>query len=480
MPIALSPSETYDFKGIWSGSITILPGNKPAILYTSINNQKYQVQSLAFPKDLNDPYLKEWFKVPQNPVIVATSNDTNIDPFEFRDPSTAWQLPDGKWRIVVGTQQGNNNGSAALYTSEDFTNWINVGHPLYSTKGTGMWECPDFFPVYVGESLGADTSIIGDNVKHVLKVSLIPSHCEHYTIGRYDIGNDIYIPDQGSNETEFGLRCDYGNYYASKSFFDGSTNRRITFGWVSESSTQEEAIARGWSGLQGIPRTIVLDKFGKQLVQWPIMEIERLRHSQVDFPSQIIRGGSLIEIFGITNSQADVEISFEIPDLKNAEELDPTWTNPQKLCSNKGASVEGRLGPFGLLTLASTGLEEYTAVFFRIFKAQDKYVVLMCNDLSRSSLNPTTDKPSYGTFVDVDPVKEELSLRTLIDHSIVESFVAEGKSCMTARVYPTQAVNGNAKLYVFNYGTEDVKLTKMSAWSMKAAQMNLPTNELGQ
>lgn len=78
-----------------------------------------------------------------------------------------------------------------------------------------------------------------------------------------------------------------------------------------------------------------------------------------------------------------MEISFKIPDLNHIEEFDPTWTNPQILCSHKGATEKGILGPFGLLTLASTGLEEYTAVFFRIFKAPNKYMVLMCSDQSR-------------------------------------------------------------------------------------------------
>lgn len=81
--------------------------------------------------------------------------------------------------------------------------------------------------------------------------------------------------------------------------------------------------------------------------------------------------------------QADVEISFQTTAFEKAEVLDSIWTNPQFLCSQKGASVKGALGPFGLLVLASNGLQEYTAVFFRIFKGQDKHIVLMCSDQSR-------------------------------------------------------------------------------------------------
>ena len=82
--------------------------------------------------------------------------------------------------------------------------------------------------------------------------------------------------------------------------------------------------------------------------------------------------------------QADVIITFEISELSKAEVLDPSWTDPQLLCSRKGASVKGGIGPFGLLVLASKGLQEYTAVFYRIFKSHNKYVVLMCSDQSRS------------------------------------------------------------------------------------------------
>lgn len=81
--------------------------------------------------------------------------------------------------------------------------------------------------------------------------------------------------------------------------------------------------------------------------------------------------------------QADVEVTFSLPSLDKAEEFDPSWVNAQDLCGMKGSTVQGGVGPFGLLTLASEHLEEYTPVFFRIFKAKGKHVVLMCSDAKR-------------------------------------------------------------------------------------------------
>ncbi|KAJ4958397.1 hypothetical protein NE237_025508 [Protea cynaroides] len=451
--IAIKPSITSDINGCWSGSATILPGGKPAILYTGIDPQNRQVQNLALPEDLSDPYLRKWIKSPHNPVMTPIDG---INASSFRDPTTAWKAPDGKWRVIVGSKI-DRLGKAILYRSKDFVHWERALHPLHSSNNTGMWECPDFYPVSVDSPVGLDTSVNGPTVKHVLKASLDDTRYEYYTIGTYDLEKDKYVPDDGSVDNKSGLRYDYGKYYASKTFFDSLKNRRILLGWINESDSVQDDVNKGWSGLQAIPRTIWLSKTGKQLVQWPIKEISKLREKSVDLLSTKLKAGSVVEVLGITASQADVEVSFDLPTLENLkiENMDPSWANPQVLCSEKGASVKGSLGPFGLLVLASKGLEEQTAIFFRVFKSQERYVVLMCTDQSRSSLAQDLDKTTYGAFLDVNPL-HGLSLRSLIDHSIVESFGGQGKVCITARVYPELAIYDNAHLYVFNNGTENL------------------------
>ncbi|KAI3455570.1 hypothetical protein Pfo_012233 [Paulownia fortunei] len=433
-PIAIYPTtQQSDINGCWSGSATILPGGRPAILYTGINPQNQQVQNLAIPKNLSDPYLIEWIKSPYNPLMAPTV-ENKIDASSFRDPTTAWLGRDGRWRVIIGNKRGRR-GMALLYRSKDFVHWTKAKHPLYSTKDSGMWECPDFYPVSTSSVDGVDTSMVGNGLKHVLKASLSNALHDSYALGTYNLEKDVFIPEKGRLEIGSELRYDYGKFYASKSFFDSSTNRRILWGWISESTNETTDAMKGWSGLQAIPRKVWLDKSGKQLVQWPVEEIEKLRTSQVISPSTVLKGGSVLEVSGVTASQVDVDISFEISTFTNVEELDPRWTDPQAICGQKGVSVKGGLGPFGLLVLASKDIQEHTAVFFRIFRDKSRYVVLMCSDQSRSSLHLDYDKPIYGAFVDLDPVKEKLSLRSLIDHSIVESFGGEGKACITARVF---------------------------------------------
>lgn len=58
-----------------------------------------------------------------------------------------------------------------------------------------------------------------------------------------------------------------------------------------------------------------------------------------------------------------------------------------------------------------------------------------------------------------------------IDNSVVESFGAQGKTCISSRVYPTIAIYNNAHLFVFNNGTEPITVDSLDAWSM-----NPPSN----
>lgn len=138
-----------------------------------------------------------------------------------------------------------------------------------------------------------------------------------------------------------------------------------------------------------------------------------------------------------------------------------------------------------------------------IFSKQHINFLFVCWLKNSSSLTKGIYKPSFAGFVDVELANKELSLRSLvsfrlfysllslsflplyiyiwfcsssffaqIDHSVVESFGARGRTCITSRVYPTLAVFSDAHLFVFNNGTESVTVESLDAWSMKTPVMN--------
>ena len=322
---AIYPSKPFDINGCWSGSATVLPGNKPVILYTGVDPQNRQVQNYAIPANLSDPYLTEWIKPDDNPIV---DPDSGVNASAFRDPTTAWLSNSGHWKTIIGSKR-RKRGVAYLYRSRDFVKWTKAKHPLHSAPNTGMWECPDFFPVPLSGNQGLDVSVTGNWVKHVLKVSLDVTRYEYYTVGKYYHERDRYVPDNTSVDGWSGLRYDYGNFYASKTFYDPAKKRRVLWGWANESDSAVDDVSKGWAGiqvcfflvgldclwmsdpsetfewlfLQAIPRTVWLDPNRKQLLQWPVEELNGLRGKQVKLSHQKLYKEQHVEVKGITAAQ---------------------------------------------------------------------------------------------------------------------------------------------------------------------------------
>lgn len=466
----------YDIKGVWSGSATFLDG-VPVLLYTGWSNSSTQIQSMAVPEDPSDPLLREWDKSPHNPIAQAPPGYNSS---EFRDPTTAWKGDDGVWRILVGANRGvgGNIGTALLYKSKDFSKWTFSGQLHYVPK-TGMWECPDFYPVPVsGSKLGLDTSVHGKHVKHVLKVSLDDKKHDYYSVGTYNTTSDTYTAEDASLDTGIGLRYDYGKFYASKTFFDQNKNRRILWGWANESDSAQADIDKGWSSVQCLPRLIWLDpKTTTNLVQWPVKEVEDLRYNEVTKKDLKLAAGATMLWSGAKGAQLDIEVEFAMPVVNTShgeQSNELSAENGHLTCSQLVAGANlGGYGPFGVHVLATKDLKERTSLFFYIVKSGKSWKTLSCSDQSKSSLttNLGADLTTYGSTVHIHESDTGLSLRVIVDHSIVETFAQGGRTVTTSRVYPKLAIGQSAHVFLFNHGFEEIVVQSISTWNMKSAML---------
>ncbi|PRQ18113.1 Acid beta-fructofuranosidase 2, vacuolar [Rosa chinensis] len=135
----------------------------------------------------------------------------------------------------------------------------------------------------------------------------------------------------------------------------------------------------------------------------------------------------------------DIVAEFEL-DQKVIESA--AESNKEFSCQTSGGAAKlGALGPFGLVVLADDCLSERTdPVYFYVVKGSGGTVnTYFC-----------ADQISY-----VPALKgEKLSVRILVDHSIIESFAQGGRTTITTRVYPTQAIYGAARLFLFNNATD--------------------------
>lgn len=465
LPLAMVADQWYDQNGVWSGSATILSDNRVVMLYTGSTNESVQVQNLAYPVDPSDPLLIKWEKYSGNPVLVPPPG---INKKDFRDPTTAWLTSEGKWRIIIGSKI-NKTGISLVYDTLDFKTYERLDGIFHGVPGTGMWECADFYPVSEVSNEGMETSANGLGVRHVVKASLDDDRHDYYAIGTYDEKNSKWYPDDPKIDVGIGIRYDYGIFYASKSFYDQNKRRRILWGWISESDSELADVRKGWASLQGIPRTVSLDKkTGTNLLQWPVEEVESLRLTSSEFNDVQVTPGSVVPLDVGTATQLDIVAEFEVDKKALEETAKANYT--EFSCSTSGGAVQrGALGPFGLLVLADDIRSEQTPVYFYIVKGSDGNLkTFFCTDQSRSSVASDVNKQIYGSFVPVLE-GEKLSVRILVDHSIVESFAQGGRTCITSRVYPTRAIYGAARIFAFNNATEATVTTSLKIWEMNSA-----------
>ncbi|KAK7334499.1 hypothetical protein VNO80_26256 [Phaseolus coccineus] len=456
LPIAMVPNDWYDINGVWTGSATILPGGKIIMLYTGDTNSYVQVQNLAYPANLSDPLLLHWVKYPGNPILLPPPG---IGSKDFRDPTTGWIGPDGKWRIAIGSKKGKT-GLSLVYKTIDFINFEPNDHYLHAVPGTGMWECVDFYPVSINGSNGLNTSVNGPYVKHVLKASLDDRRVDSYAIGTYFVENDTWVPDDPLKDVGIGLLLDYGIYYASKTFYDEEKERRIVWGWVDETDIESDDLKKGWASLQTIPRTVLFDnKTGTNLLLWPVEEVESLRLSSDEFEGMVVKPGSVVPLNISLATQLDIFAEFEI------EWLNSRSNGKNNIgCGRGGATDRSAFGPFGLLAIADDSLSEQTPIYFRLSNT----TTFFCVDETRSSKASDVAKSIYGSEISILS-DEKLSMRILVDHSIIESFAQGGRSVITSRVYPTEAIYGAARLFVFNNATDiNIKIS-LKIWQLNSA-----------
>ncbi|CAM6116621.1 unnamed protein product [Calypogeia fissa] len=488
----LRPTEWYDIFGAWSGYASIREDGSPVILYTggrtAFSSLAEQSQNMALPEDPEDPLLRKWYKVDQNPIMF---NPDFIRPQDFRDPTTAWLEDDGLWRVALGSRLDNPDGSrdgiALMYTSTDFYNWNLTDTILDRVAGTGMWECLDLYPILTEGQVGANHSVLRksywpdaenhaehyhNEIKYVLKASMDELRHDHYAIGTYSLETHEFIPDDRSIDVGIGYRYDWGKFYASKTFFDPTTRRRILWGYVNESDSETDDITKGWACAMAIPRTVWLDPLTKSnLLIWPVAEVEKLRTSHTSHRNIALKPEETWKVKGGEGNQLDVLVTFERPNVSAIDESTPDSVEEFD-CSQGGSAHRGTFGPFGVLVLADDKLIEHTGVFFFISRKKNgDWGTKVCSDQSKSSQAKGLDKTVYGSYLMMVESETELSLRILIDHSMIESFVQGGRFAITARVYPQIALNNNAGVFLFNNGTTPVTVKSVDVYKMGSVKM---------
>ncbi|CAM9440911.1 unnamed protein product, partial [Ectocarpus fasciculatus] len=461
--------------GVYSGSATIMRGTveQRSQVWLSASTPTNDMMLLAYPASLADPTLENWTWDSLNPVIYATSNETNGIPPPGRDPTEFWpcgQEGDNQWCVAYATQlsegcpcsgvSGMAIFSAVFYDSAPMSplswgSWNFEGYMLNDTAGAVMWECVDFFPLNDDDedpfaesvwmlkySIGPGPSLVHDNYRFLFLYLIDlcdrytlpwgnPGPRDYYVTGVYDPKGKVAFDVDDSlwdeaMQRDTSVALDNGAFYASKTFLSDAYGR-VLWGWLPEERPSDGyGEPFGWAGAMSLPRQVIPYRngsYGSWMVRTPPVEavLENIRTDSVVQSGIVLRGTEYVSLVGISGQQVEVLLH-----------IDTTAMNVGDQC--------------GVRVLSSLDISpesaEYTDIGLTYFVETEGSSLTLSVDPSNScsdasaKVNRTISStaPLHNDFI---TDAGNVDLRVIIDHSVVESFLAGGRRATTRRVYPS-------------------------------------------
>ncbi|WP_143959761.1 GH32 C-terminal domain-containing protein [Litoribacter populi] len=413
-PIALAPEKgelTPD--GIWSGGAGFDPDGNPLLYFTAGNDDLMpnQAVAIAFPKDLDDPNLKEW---EMHPELVAEKPEEYLEN-EFRD-AFVWQDED-KWYMLVGTGLEGRGGSASLFESDNAYQWEYL-NPFYISDFDKypylglVWELPVFLPIGKYES-GEDRFIF------LISPVRDPADVEvFYWLGRFDKEEQKFVPDQEAPQL-----MDYGDFgfTGPSGMMDPASGKPVVFTIAQGKHNGIDPFELGWAHNAGLPVVLDLDDDG-DLAFEPVPAIESLR------------GDLLLELENVPIKEAN-------------ERLAEIAGDDLEILLNFASSKEKK----GITVRKSPNEEELTLIYYN-------------PENSMFGVDRTKSSKLQKLGIDegeLDLKGEALELRVFLDKSMLEIYANKRKS-ITTRVYAEQDATGLTLI-----GEDDLIVQSLKIWRMK-------------
>lgn len=366
-----------------------------------------QHQSIAYSTDEG----KTWKQYEQNPVL-----DINLS--DFRDPKVFWYAPEKKWIMAVVKPL---EYKVQFYTSPNLKQWTFLSEFGDMGNTDKIWECPDLFPLTV-EGTNEQKWVLSLSAGHPQKGFL----AVQYFIGNFD--GKTFTADK----LAYPLYIDYGkDFYAGITYNNIPANdgRCIMIGWANCWNYANDIPTKNFRGAYTVPRVLTLKSTpqGIRLFQQPVNEITKYEQ----------------EIYN-----------------EKTITLENTSKQPENV---KGTALDIS---FDLETTGTAGIS--------VFKSGNEETVIsydaINNTLSvdRTRSGDTSFSKQFAGVEKVNiPVQQDnkISLRILIDNSIVEVFVNGGSIAVTDIVFPLKNEGGisffagNSKATFSNVQVKAIKKT---------------------
>lgn len=392
LPIALTPGDTEDKDGCFSGSAVVKDG-RLYLIYTGHHyydkndpDNFWQTQNIAYSED-----GIHFTKYEGNPVISEPPVDNS---HHFRDPKV-WEH-DNQWYMVLGSQDKEQGlGRVIVYRSNDLKEWDYLG-PIAKANGLltegFMWECPDVFKLNDTDVLlmspqGIEKS--GEKYRNLFQTG--------YVLGRLDYEDHRF--ERGAFK-----ELDYGHDFYAAQTTETPDGRRILIGWMAmwESTMPEKE--HGWAGALTIPREVRLKD--NHLFMVPVRELKTLRLKEL--------------------SRFKEELSVKKVISKNTQSFEMVLT----FDFNQRAA---------------------TTVQLEMLSGLGDQVISLAYDKETGKLE-LNRRGEDGERIGYIAPTEKLEIQAFVDKSSVEFFINEGEAVFTERYYcddqPIVTVQSNDKLKI--------------------------------
>jgi len=384
--IALTPDNTYDLNGCFSGS-AIEYNDNLYLMYTghvtNTNNCRGYSQTQCLASSVDG---FKFIKHPMNPVIDTHEIPDGFSPSDFRDPRVFRR--NGVFYALIGSQTDNGIGHMLLFKSCDLLNWkyINTIYKNDGTIGKNAWECPDI--VAFDEQ---DVLIFSVQNMASRGYDFHNLHSSVYTVGKLDLENGIFDGSQ-----LIPLDCGF-DFYAPQVLAD-KRGRRIMTAWMGmwESDSPTASLGHNWAGSMILPRELSLTD--GRLVFNPVQEIINYRSNSFYLENLELKSDYIL------NTESD------------CYELEAVFQN----IGSKSFGLNLRVGA-----------KEKTSL--RFFPDKELFEI----DRNNSGKGPGGIRQTKLTSED-----GLYRLRAFVDRSSIEVFVNNGEKVLSARIYPKDESKG--------------------------------------
>jgi sucrose-6-phosphate hydrolase SacC (GH32 family) len=261
-----------------------------------------------------------------------------------------------------------------------------------------------------------------------------------------------------SRDTSVAL--DVGAFYASKSFLSPAYGR-LLWGWLPEERPVDaHGSPWGWAGVMSLPRQIIPYRNGSDGAWYvrtpPLPEaLAALRltgSTQSDIAVGAVEYAPLDSVYG---QQLEMLVTIDLTNMQDGGD-----------CGIRVLSS---------LETAAPGNAEYTDVGVLFDYDNGEMTASLYVDLSQSCSDSSAEVNRTVLFAapldaGLSPTPGSLEFHVVIDHSVVEAFLADGRRAITRRVYPaTPTESTGVQLYS---KSGQCSFSSVSSWVLRNAEIS--------